>query len=312
MLSKARKRKERRRWSRARAGSELGDAEADAADEEIGGALLGREFDELDGVFEGAGTQDKAAGLKGDMAEEELGAEADGIEVGAGRFPGDEGVVVAVEDDDGAEAEDGVHGEGLRAGNTDSDKSVPGAAADSPAGGEGGEPAFGEEDGFQNSPGRDNGGGRGGGMRDERNAVHGAFLIPFRGRGGRGKAGDDVFNTDGLGEEDAIQRGEAKAAAAMEEVGDVRLRKSGLTGEEGCAENTKVNTAPNLQPEALVQLEKFHLLEVFKELYTHYLRDCSKNCIFASSVGIGAHFGTQFPIREESRRRAIDGATGRH
>ena len=84
---------------------EIGELEADAADEEVGEREGGEEGEDLNGVFEGEGAEDEAGAVEIDEAEEEGAAAFDGIEVGLGGAEGGEGDVVAIEDDEGAAGE---------------------------------------------------------------------------------------------------------------------------------------------------------------------------------------------------------------
>ncbi len=95
------------------------------------------EFDELDGIVERTGTKDEAAGFKRDVAKSHLRTDAHGVQVGMGRLPDGERIVVAVNDDQGANAQDRIHGEGLRGVDADGDESDPAAAADGAARGKG-------------------------------------------------------------------------------------------------------------------------------------------------------------------------------
>ena len=62
---------------------------------------------------EGAGPQDEAVGFERDMTEGQLGSDSDAVQVGL-RWPiGGEGIVVPVEHDNRADAEDWVHGKSL-------------------------------------------------------------------------------------------------------------------------------------------------------------------------------------------------------
>jgi hypothetical protein len=273
--------------------SDLGNREADAADEKIRGRFLRRKFDQLNGVIEGARTKDEAAGLEAHMAEEEMSAEANAVDIGAWRLPGGERIVMAVDDDEGAEAEDRIHGESLSRGNADGNEAIPGAAADGTTSGKCGKPAFRQLDEILHRSGGDQGSGHGGGVRDEGNAIHGTCVNPFRGRKGRRGDSSNFLDAEGLCQQDTIERGEAETASSMKEVGYMRLRQARLASEEGGAENTKVDATPDLQAQALMQLKEFHLLKVFNELYTHYLRVCSKNCNFASSAENVTNFSTQ-------------------
>ena len=81
---------------------EFGEDEADAAYDVVGWGFVGGEGEELDGEVAGVGAEDETAFVEVDEAEEEGGAAADGVERRLVGAVGGEGVVVAVEDDQGA------------------------------------------------------------------------------------------------------------------------------------------------------------------------------------------------------------------
>ena len=81
---------------------EFGEDEADATHKIVGGRLVRCERDELDGEVAGVGSEDEAAFVEVDEAEEESGATADGVEGGLMGAVGGEAVVVAVQDGDGS------------------------------------------------------------------------------------------------------------------------------------------------------------------------------------------------------------------
>jgi hypothetical protein len=81
---------------------EFGEDQADAADDVVGGSFVGGEGEELDGEIAGPGSEDETAFVEVDEAEEEGGAATNGVEGGLVGSVGGEGVVVAIEDSDGA------------------------------------------------------------------------------------------------------------------------------------------------------------------------------------------------------------------
>lgn len=83
-------------------GSEFGEDQADAAYEVVRWGLVSGQGKKLDGEVAGVGSEDEAALVEVDEAEEEGGAAADAVERGLMGAVGGEGVVVAVEDGDGA------------------------------------------------------------------------------------------------------------------------------------------------------------------------------------------------------------------
>ena len=104
---------------------EFGEDEADATHKIVGRRLVRCERDELDGEVAGVGSEDEAAFVEVDEAEEERGAAADGIECGLVGAVGSQRVVVTVEDGDGTGGEDGVHGGGLLGVGADGEDALP-------------------------------------------------------------------------------------------------------------------------------------------------------------------------------------------
>jgi hypothetical protein len=104
---------------------EFGEDEADAAYDVVGWSFVGGEGEELDGKVAGPRAEDEAAFVEVDEPEKESGSAADGIEGGLVGAIGSEGVVVAVEDDDGAGGDEGVHGGGLLGVGADGEEALP-------------------------------------------------------------------------------------------------------------------------------------------------------------------------------------------
>jgi len=86
---------------------------------------VGGEGEELDGEVAGIRAEDEAAFVEVDEAEEEGGAAADGVEGGLVHAVGGEGVVMAVEDSDGAGRDEGIHGGGLLGVGADGEEALP-------------------------------------------------------------------------------------------------------------------------------------------------------------------------------------------
>ena len=159
---------------------------------------------------------------------------------------------MAVENDEGANAEEGIHRESLGGVEADSHEAVPGATADGAASGKAGEEAGREQDGVGDGAGGDDGGGHGHGLRDDRDDVHGDVLISFRGRESRGVVAGEFLDSESLGEEQAIEGGQTETATAVEKVGDVRLSQSGLACEQRPAQNSSVDATPDFQTKTLM------------------------------------------------------------
>jgi hypothetical protein len=129
-----------------------GNAETDPAYQQIGGNFLRGQFHEVDRKGEGARPEDKTVGLERDMPEKQMRSGTHSIEVWKRRPAGGERVVMAVDDDDGADAEHGIHGEGLRLSDAHANEPLPAAATHRAPCGEAGEPPGGKLNGVQYHP----------------------------------------------------------------------------------------------------------------------------------------------------------------
>ena len=95
---------------------------------------MGGEREELNGEVARPGAEDEAALVEVDETEEERGAAADGVESGLVDAIGGEGVVVAIEDGDGAGGDERVHGGGLLGIGSDGEEALPVGVASGGAG----------------------------------------------------------------------------------------------------------------------------------------------------------------------------------
>jgi len=82
--------------------SELGEDQADAAYDVVGQGFVGGEGKELDGEGARVGAEDETALVEVKEAEEKGGTATDGVEGGLVRAIGGQGVVVAIQNCDGA------------------------------------------------------------------------------------------------------------------------------------------------------------------------------------------------------------------
>lgn len=184
------------------------------------------EAEEADGVLQAERAEDEVAIFEGDEAEEEGAAVVDGVEGGVRSVVVGERGVVAVNDDNGADGEQRVHGFGLFAVKRDGDVALPvdalrcgtGTVVAETGGGQAKAVGAIVLDGgtMQNFGGRsdgDEGGFRGAGRKT---AIEGVFK------------GDDLLDGDILRGEDAVKAFEGEEAAAVEDVGDVGLTEPGL------------------------------------------------------------------------------------
>ena len=88
----------------------------------------------------------------------------------------------------------------------------------------------------------------------------------FLGTGGRiphwADGGKEIGRGHVLRGQDAVHGFERKLAAAVQKVGEMRLRKAGLAGQQGDAERSALNPAQQFQAEALVHLSQVHLWKI--------------------------------------------------
>lgn len=66
------------------------------------------------------------------------------------------------------------------------------------------------------------------------------------------RGASQVLDAEGLSEQDTIERGQAEPAAPVEEVRNVRLSEASLAREEHAGQNTQIDSAPYLKPQALM------------------------------------------------------------
>lgn len=109
-------------------GSGLGDKQADASGDVVGGGFVGSGLDELHRVADGIRAQDEAAGIEIEIAEQQRVAEAHGEKSEALGFVAEQRIVMAVDEGDGAGRDQGSHGRCLMVGDADGDESLPVAA----------------------------------------------------------------------------------------------------------------------------------------------------------------------------------------
>ena len=86
-----------------------------------------------------------------------------------------------------------------------------------------------------------------GGMGDDGDGFE--IVIGIDGGLGGELEGQDVFNGEGKGGEDAVEAFKAEGAAAVEEIGDMGLLEADLTGKLGTGERAFFDPAENLETE---------------------------------------------------------------
>jgi len=207
---------------------EFGEDQADAAYDVVGWGFVVGEGKELDGEVAGPGAEDETALVEVDVAEEEGGAATNGVESGLVGAVGCEGVVMAVEDCDGAGRDEGVHGGGLLGVGADGEEALPvglGGGGTDAVGVIAVEAGGGDGDGFDDGGGGDAGVVHGGGRGDDGDDLDGFAGSSWEGglRGGEGVQGvnfqgKDLVDGEVLRGEDAVEAFEGERAFAVEEV----------------------------------------------------------------------------------------------
>ena len=229
--------------------SAVAEDQDDTAHDEVIHGFAGGGLESLDGREEAEWPEDETACADVGIADAELGADAHGVEVWLGNRGvaiGAEGDVVAIEDEEGLRREERLHGLGFGGGEMDDDKTFPLLAGRSAALAE---PLNGcRREGYESldTAGAKIGFEEGDGVADEREMADLSQLAGEEGGLGEAWRREQVDHGEALGGEDLIQRGEREAAAAMQEVGDVRLTQACLACKQGDAEGSTLNSAQQL------------------------------------------------------------------
>jgi hypothetical protein len=195
---------------------ELGEDQADATDEVVGGRGVGGEWEELHGKGAGVGAEDETGLVEVDEAEEESAAAADGVERGLMGSVGGEGVVVAVENGDGAGCEERFHGGGLLGVGADGEEALPVGVASGGAGAVVVQAGGGDLDGFDDGGSGDAGLVHGDGGGDDGNDFDG--VAGLDGCGSSEIEREDLVDGEVLRGEDAVKAFEGEGAFAVEEI----------------------------------------------------------------------------------------------
>ncbi len=182
-------------------GLEVGEDEADTADNEFCGGTGRWDGEEGDGKRAGVRAENEVVLVEVDEAEKERGAETDGVGGGLVGAVGGKRGVVAVEDDDGALGEEGGHGGGLLGIDADGDEAVPVFAGGGGAGAVFKEARGGEGNAFDDSRRGDFGllDGDGGG-----NEGDGLGWVRREGSGGSEVERKDLLDGEFLSGEDTV------------------------------------------------------------------------------------------------------------
>jgi len=238
------------------------------------------ERDELDGKGAGVGTEDEAAFVEVDEAEQESGSAADGVEGGLVGTVGSEGVVVAVEDGDGSGGDDGVHGGGLLGVGADGEETLPVSMG---AGGSGAvvvEAGGGDLDGFDDGGGGDASLVHSGGGGDDGNDLGG--VAGGDGRDGGEVEGEDLLNGKVLRGEDAVEAFKREGAFAVEEIRDMGLLETCLLGETAAGESATVDAPKEFKSKEFMKVLKGHRFFSRRVSYLFIRRRLGENVTYCN------------------------------
>jgi hypothetical protein len=242
--------------------SAVAEDQDDTAHDEVIDGFAGGGLESLDGRVEAEWPEDETACADVGIADAELGADAHGVEARLGFRGvaiGAKGDVVAIEDEEGVGREERLHGMGIGSGQVDDDKTFPLLAGRSAALAEPLHRCCREGDEGLDNAGAKVGLEEGDGVADEREMTDLSHLAGEESGLGKAWRREQVDDGEALGGEDLIQRDKREAAAAMQEVGDVRLTQACLACKQGDAEGSTLYSAQQLGPHTLLQLGKVHV-----------------------------------------------------
>ena len=179
--------------------------------------------------------EEDAAGEEIDVADGETLVIAHGVEMrqrGCGAAIGSEGVVVAVEDGDDGGEQERLHADDVGSGEADSDEAFPLAARGGAARAQAAQGFGGKLKHALDAGGADVWLGEGDGVADERDLSDFADLLREQDASGTARGGQQVGDFQVLCAQELVQRGERELAAAMQEVGEMRLTDARLLCEQ--------------------------------------------------------------------------------
>ncbi len=242
--------------------SNLVEDECYPSHEPIAGRFLGIDGDELDGKRDVERTQDEAAGLELRIADSEVRAVADGVEVGAIGAVGEQRIVVPVDEHEGLRQDQGLHGQGVCRGNANGDKALPGTAHRCRPGTDGLERSGRQMQHQLNGRRADDWLEKSRSVRNHRDRAGVLIFLPesfLRQR--RQQIGDG----ESLRGQDTVYGLKRKLTAAAQEIRKMGLPKAGLAGEQRDAECAPLDPAQQFQAESLVHLAEIHLWKVRRQ-----------------------------------------------
>src|SRR5271166_2122381 len=215
------------------------------------------------------GTQDETVRVKTDVTKGQGVAHSYCVNIGLGWPVGGKRIVMPVEHDNGVRGKDGRHGMGLRRSDAHGEKALPIATDNGAAGAEFLKDSGRKLNAFDRSLRSNTGGMHGGSVRDKRNGVK--LVITRTGHWcnlARKLRRKEVFDTEHLRSQHAIDGDETEHAFAMEEVGNVRWLETGLPGKKSSREKPTIDSARYLKSKTLMDLGNIHLWNFVFELYT--------------------------------------------
>jgi hypothetical protein len=236
-LSDAAVRHQISRWSEA---LWLEEQEAYAANDEIGGALLGSGLKQDYRVCEAVGTEDETIRFEIEVANEQRTGVVNGIERWPRRLVPHQRVVVPIDDGDRVRREDGLHGNGVGGGKANGDEAKPILAGVCAAGAKGLEDAGGDAEEIVDGVRRNVVTVERGCDGDQGHCV--VFgLCEGSAMGGKKLIRQKIGDCEELRLEDFVESFEAESSLPAEEVRDVRLPESGLLREHRAGEDTAID-----------------------------------------------------------------------
>jgi hypothetical protein len=172
----------------------------------------------LDREVARVGAEDETAFVEVDKAKEKSGARADGVESGLVGAVRGEGVVVTVENGDGAGRDEGIHGGGLLGVGANGEEALPVGVFGGRAGAIVVQAGGGDLDGFDDGRGGDAGLVHSGGGGDDGDDFGGVTGVDWSGRRGSDFERENLIDGEALRCEDAVEALKGERAFAVEEV----------------------------------------------------------------------------------------------
>ena len=239
---------------------------ADTADEIVGGSLVSFHGHELDGVSVVMGTKNEVLAGDFDIPDGASAVLANGVHVGVALAVRSKGIVMAIEENGSTGQEAGIHAHALAGIDANDDKTFPGFAAGLEFGTEAAEERAAELEQAFDAHVHDEGFGSRYFAVDNKDIVE----LVIAGRGDAGALVDlvgveQVEDREALNVKDLVHALEAKAALAVEEIGNVGLAEAGFLGEAKAGQFSFVDAFPKPFAEVLLQSLELHGRESIAE-----------------------------------------------